>query len=494
MNPESSTNDPNKEQPDQPAGQVFTPGLPLQPPPAANSLTSTQPVMSASSMQSEQEKKKKGFRPSKKLALTGLVPLLLAGSGAAAYFGYIVPNKPDNVWRTALTNTGKGYDKISTYATSKKDVKAFSANGSFKVSGSTAADGAFKGESDGKSGQLTGSISAAGLKVNYDMRAIESPGNSPDIYFKLDGIQGLGDLVGGYAGLLGADSSKASKALNGLNGQWYFIDHSLFDQYAKGNNGDLQISSADVSQVLKAFGDSSKQFLFTDDPDKMAVVVKQYVGKEKQDGRDVYHYKVGVNKENLKAYNKSLCDNLLKTKLIKLFENGGSGDQDLSQQCYDTADIDKIKNGQTADAWVDLRTKLIHKIRIAEPKNANNYTDIIQDYQGGDEFPFSLGFHTQESVDSGINKLSSSKPETSTGLISMKLNMKTNTFSADANYATTGTSADKGNFKIIIAPSNDQVKIEKPSSSKTIIELMNDLGLGSFADKSAQTAPKPATN
>jgi hypothetical protein len=499
-------------------GQVFTPGG--SPPPSAapenNTLPTTfaapssqqvgtmtpsqpsgmDPMMSASSMQVENEKKK-GFKPSKKIALIALVPLLLIGGSAAAYFGYIVPNKPENVWKSALTNTGKGYDKLSSYATAKKNVQGVSAKGSFKISGSVAADGTFNGMSDGKNGQLTGNISAAGLKINYDLREIESPGNSPDVYTKIDGIQGLGDLVGGYARLLGGDSSQLTNALNGLNGQWYFIDHTLFDQFAKGSNDGLQITSADISGALKAVGDSSKQYLFTDNPDKMAIVVKQNVGKEKQDNRTVYHYKVGIDKDNLKAYNQSLCDNLIKTKLFKLFETSSSGDQDLGKECAYTTGIDKIKDGQTADVWVDMRTKLIHKIRFTDSKNKNSYTDISQDYQGGDEFPFSIATHSQSSVDNNdISSSGNSKTSTSDGLVKMKLNMKTNTFTLDANFEDkSGSSDDKGTFSLTIAPSEQKVKVDKPTNAKTIIQLMNDLGFGDLVSDTAsgnQAAAKDA--
>jgi hypothetical protein len=503
---EPASENPGAQTTPQVAGQVFIPGAqpehqpsadPASPstgmPAQSDSLSSPQPVMSASSLQSVEEKKKRGFKPSKKIALLTMVPLLLVGGVAGAYFGYYVPNKPENVWKSALTNTGKGYDKLSNYATAKKNVQDMSAKGSFKISGTVAADGTFSGVSDGKNGQLTGSVSAVGMKIGYDVREISSPGNSPDVYFKIDGIQGLGDLVGGYAGLLGADSTDVAKALNGLNGQWYFIDHTLFDQFAKGSNNGFQITSADVSGALKAVGDSSKQYLFTNDPNKMAIVVKQDVGKEKQDGRSVYHYKVGVNKDNLKAYNKSLCDNLIKTKLFKLFENDSSGDQDLTQQCYDTTGIDKINDNQTADAWVDMHTKLFHKLRFTDSKNKNNYTDITQDYQGGDEFPFSIGVHTQDSVDSGINANSSQKPLTTSGLIKMKLNMKTNTFNADANFEDSGSDSNKGTFSLTIAPSSQTVKVDKPANAKTIIQLVNDLGFGSLSAAGTQTSAQDTT-
>jgi hypothetical protein len=422
------------------------------------------------------QKSPRRFRPSKKIALVLAVLILLGGGSAAAYFGYFVPNKPPNVWRTALTNTGKGYDKLSQYATTKKDSKGLSTKGSFKFGGILASDGAFSGLSDNKNGQFSGSVSAAGLKINYEVRAINSTGNTPDIYFKINGVQGLGSLVGGYVD----ESEKATitKALNGLNGQWYFIDHTLFDQFSQGTNTDFQISSKDVNEILKAVGDASKQYLFTNDNTKMAIVVKQYVGKEKQDGNNVYHYKVGVNKDNLQAYNKALCNNLAKTKLFKLFSgDSSSGDVDLIKQCQDSTGLDKVNTSQTADAWVDLHTKLIHKIRFTQKNNSGNYVDISQNYKGGDEFPFSLAFHDQSSVDSGISS-SGSKPETSSGLINMKLNTKTNTFTMDANFATTGSANAKGTFNLTVTPNNQTVKVNKPVGAKTIIELLNDLGLG----------------
>jgi acyl-CoA-binding protein len=490
------------------AGQVFAPGTaqpaqtnsmpdqssvsPTQNPSSA-SIT-PQPIISGSSLQQEGQKKK-GFKPSKKMAVILALPLIFIGSGAAAYFGYVIPNKPENVWGTALANTGKGYDKLSEYATSKKETKPMSVKGSFKVSGEVAADGAFDGISDGKNGQLTGTVSAVGLKVNYDVRALESPGNTPDIYFKVDGIQGLGDLVGSYAGLIGEDSATLKKTLNGVNGQWYFVDHTLFDQFAQGANGNLQITSSDVSGALKAVGDSSKQYLFTSDPAKMAVVVKQNVGKETQDGRKVYHYKVAVNKENLQAYNKSLCENLIKTKLFKLFSQNTSGDEDFSKECQDATGISKVKDTQTADAWVDLHTKLIHKIRIKEKDNANNYVDIAQDYQGGDEFPFSIGLHSQDSVDNistrDNQELSNPTPApatTVTGLIKMKLNMKTDAFSAEANFDESGPVKSNGTFKLTLSPTTEKVKTEKPANSKTIIQLLNDLGFGDISAAGSQTS------
>ncbi len=75
----------------------------------------------------------------------------------------------------------------------------------------------------------------------------------------------------------------------------------------------------------------------------------QYIGKEKQDNLSVYHYKVGVNKTNLEAYNKNLCENLAKTKLFKLFSSDSSG-----------GDTDLIKSAKTPQAYLE-------SIRPAQP-------------------------------------------------------------------------------------------------------------------------------
>jgi type II secretory pathway pseudopilin PulG len=400
-------------------------------------------------------------RSRKKRLLLLALPVLLLGAGAAAYFGYFLPNTPDNLWAKALSNTGKGYDKLAQYALTTKYSKGVSVKGSFKAIGDTAADGNFEGNSSGNNAVYKGSISASGLKVGLEIRTISTDGNTPDIYFKADGLQGLGTLLGG-------DNPQISQALNGLNGQWYFVDHTFFDQFASGANTNTQLTSSDVSSVLKAVGDANKQYIFTSDKQKMAFTLKQRVGKEKQDNRSVYHYKASVNKQNLKKYVSALCDNLKKSKLTKLF-NGSSEDVDNALGCADlTKSIDKFDESRTADVWVDTRTKLIHKVRFTEKNKPGSYWEIGQDYQGGDEFPFTLAFN--DKTEGG--KL--------TTRINFKLNTATGVFSLDGNSQSSETDKQSFDYNLTVAPSNTSVKVEAPAGAKTIIELLNDLGFSDF--------------
>jgi hypothetical protein len=393
------------------------------------------------------------------LALSITIFLALVGGSAAAYFGYYLPNQPDNLWKTALSRTGKGYDKLTTYTNDlgKDKLQGIKLDGSFKSSGTVAADGTFTGSTQGGNGEFSGSVSATGLKVSLDTRLIKSASSTPDVYFKLDGLQGLDQLFGGAG-------SDYGSALQGLNNKWYFVDHTLFDQYAQGAQSNLQIGSSDVNSLLKAIDTPTKKYVFNADQKDTTLTLKQKVGKEKQDGRNTYHYKVGVNKDNLKAYNNALCDSLKDTKIYKLI-SGADITNSLSS-CKDTSDIDRINNSDTADVWVDTHTKLIHKVRVTNKTNPATYTDVGQDYQGGDSVPFFIVQHSKNGTDSTDIRIDTT------------LDMKKNSLALKASFADSGSSKDSLTFSLTISPSNSAVKVEKPDGAENIIQLANDLGLG----------------
>lgn len=396
-------------------------------------------------------------RFSRKLIIIAAVALVFIGASAAAYLGYYLPNKPENIWSRALVNTGKGYDMVSSYIASRKNIKGTKLDGSFKLSGLMAADGTFSGTSDDKNGHFTGSLAASGLKVNLDVRTITENSNTPDIYFKVDGIQELGTLIGG-------EDSSTTQALNGLNGQWYFIDHTFFDQFAQGANTNQQLTSEDINSVLRAIGDASKKYVFTGDEKKRAIALNKVVGKEKQEGRNVYHYKVGINKQNLKAYLKELCNGLKSSKLNKFFDNSGE-DFERATGCINSARaVDNIDSSRLADAWVDLKTKLIYKVRFNQKDKPDNFVEIYQKYSGGDVLPIGLGY---QSKDNDV---------TSHGKLELSLNMKTNELNINGSADSSGENGLKGSFNMKILPNNSPVKVDKPANPKSIIQLLNDIG------------------
>lgn len=426
-----------------------------------------------------QSQPRRSFIRNKKILIPIVALFVLLGGGAAAYFGYYVPNKPENVWKTALARTGLGYDKLSDYAVSQFQSKnsGIKLDGNFKTSGLFAADGTFSGGSDKDNGEFKGSLSASGLKIDGELRLIKSADSTPDVYFKVDGLQGLGDLLGGFG-----VPPEVTSSLNGLNGKWYFVDHSLFNQLSGSDSSSLQITSDDVKSVLKAVGDAGKQNIFTNDPSKMAFVAKTEVGKEKRDGRSVYHYIAAVNKENLKNYVTALCDNLKKSNLKKFFNNDSQGVYD-SIGCGTASDsVNSFDSSRTADVWVDLHTKLIHAVRITDPKKKTNYFEIGQDYQGGSKFPFDLKFHSEdqsETDDAGIN---------------LALDTKSNTFSLGGSLKETSKSGDDTNlnasFQLNVSPNSAKVDVQKPAGAENILQLLNDLGFGQIYQQGVQSQAK----
>ncbi len=400
-------------------------------------------------------------KPNKRMLLIIVAAVLvLIGLTTGYVFGYYIPNKPENVWKSALVNTGKGYDAMTEYeAIATKDVKGLDMQGSYRIKGAIVSDGTFVGKSLGSDSQFTGSISAAGLKVNYDVRSIKSAGDTPDFYFKVTGIQGIGDLVGG-------SGTTIASTLNGLNNQWYVIDHTLFEQLASstGSATSTKYSEKDVQALLKTIGEPSKTYLFTDDATKAVFVQKSYVGAEKRDSRSVYHYKAGVDETHLKLYLKALCQGLDKDKIGKLLLDNGLASTD----CINFSDrADQLDTTQTADVWVDRSTKLVHAVRFTDKKLATNYIEISQDYQGGTVYPFGLVLQTKAGSDTMLASLAGS------------VDTATNTLKITGKLDDKGSQASSGSFDLSYKPNTDtSFKVATPENAKNIMQLLNDLGIG----------------
>lgn len=458
---------------------------------APATTSATQPAATvfqdnSSASVSSQKSKKRRFGKMKLPLLIVLVVILLGGGVSAAYFGYIVPNQPDNIWKSALVNTGKGYDKLTDYVTNYQPSKGLKFSGDFKLTGTLAADGQFSGVSDGNNGQVKESFSMAGLKLDFEAITIAAKNSTyPDFYIKLNGLNGLGTLLGGAA-----SSPELTKTLNGLNGQWYVIDHSLFDQLSSssGLKVNQQPTRADLNDLLKTLGTTNKKFIFA--TDKNAVLnVKQNVGKETHDNHKAYHFKVGTNKTNLNTYLTELCNDVKNSKLVakSTVSKGGAstGNQVILDQLFDckSISVDSANKSDTVDVWVDMHTKLISAVRFIDKTNpANNYLDVVQNYQGGTSYPLGLVFH---------EKSKDAKSSTQ-GSLTMTLDTKTNTVKLNGSLNTTGSEKETGSLEATFEPNSSPVNVTKPSSAKTIIQLFNDLGLPNlFSSLNNTTFPPP---
>ncbi|HEX5447668.1 MAG TPA: hypothetical protein VFW90_00505 [Candidatus Saccharimonadales bacterium] len=414
---------------------------------------------------------KKRFSWPKKPALIAIIVVIaVLGGSAAAYFGYYVPNKPENIWRTALSRMGQGYDKLTGYVNNYQQPKGTKIDGNFTLSGAYDADGSISSVNDGSNSKTNMEVAFSGVKLDLDVLSVKSTAGPPDIYLKLNGLDGVAPLLDAY-------SPDLDKIVTSLNNQWYYVNHTLYEQYlSSSGSSNANFSKADITEVLNALAGPTKKYVFTGDTKNMAFVIKQKIGKEKQDGRSVYHYKIGVNKANLAAYNNAVCDSLKGTKLFRLLSNS-SGETQALKECKDTSDIQSIKNSDTADVWVDTHTKLIHKVRFKNKGQPGNYYDIFQDYQGGDDLPFGVIFNSKDSGD------------TVNGSLKFDLNMATNIVTVKGSLNVTGTDKETGSLNLKWAPNNAPVNIQKPAKYKNILQILSQFGMNG-ANSGAQTRTK----
>lgn len=474
MPPESQNNQPPSSTP--PA----SPQAPQQSVPPSQPGSQSSIPARPQPLYSQQSRPPQSFQPRKKsrkkrllIAVAALVVLL--GGTAAAYFGYYLPNQPDQIWKKALDNSAKGYDKLVQYGDEQENNKGGTIKGTFRIdSNDTVIDGSIDTQYYEQNSRTKLDAGAAGTRVDLELLTnVPEGAKYPDIYARVSGLKGIDSLLGSEAGDIGA-------SLAAFDNQWYVVDHTLFDQIEKASGGESaaesqtpSLSGEDLKAVAEAIGKANREHLFTEDPSKAAITRKQNVGKEKLDDRDVYHYKVGYNKENLKSYVNALKEELKKTKL----------DSYIQDQQFDeiTKSIDELNGQGEADAWVDLKTKLIRKVRFTDPSRNNSYVDVALNYNGGNEYPFVVDIVGNEKNNEG---------KTTVGVT---LNTDTNEIKLNAN----GEGKENGqplkfNLSATMTPGNEKVEFNKPENAKSIIEAFGQLMGGTDAAQSLLQAPAAA--
>lgn len=393
------------------------------------------------------------------LIVAGLV--VLFGGSAAAYFGYYM--NPSVLWSQSLSNTGKGYDKLISYTDTQRKMhyKGFSEDGSLKLqSGGTSFSGTITSKTDGSNATGNISFDAGSAKVTLDVRSLKPAGaNSPDVYVQLSGIKSLAQKYGTDPG----------PTIDGLDGQWVVIDHTLIDnlqkQVTKSTTSSTTAPSGDyVIATARSLGDVTKQYVFSTKSDKAVTHVVKNIGKETQDGRSVYHYKVGFNKDHLKAYLNALCTTFKTTKVGQWVKAQNGSDVDCTNA---GKSADDVKTSDTIDVWVDTATRLVRTVRFSDSvKPSTNYADIGLAYNGGNSYPFVFSLHD--------------KTGSSTDVFSLNLTLDSKANSADLALSfnsSGGSSPFTMTADLKITPSNDVVSVTAPAGAKPLADILQQLGL-----------------
>jgi len=406
-----------------------------------------------------------GGRSKKPLLLGLIIALLLGGSAAAYYFGYY--NNPTVVYNQSLTNTGKAYDTLTTYfdSQSKLNYKGYTGSGSYTIgSGGFATDGKLTFNSDGDNSDATADINLGASRLGLDFRAIKSKTTTPDLYFKASGLSGLTSLVGAtYGGIIGK-----------YDNQWIMVDPSLLTGLQQKGGTSSASSTPTHDQVLdaaQAFGRVNRQYVFTTDKSKSVTTVVKDLGSETVDGHKTFHYQIAFVKDNVKAYLTAQRDALKASKLgTWIKQNNYDNMVDLAYDSL-TQSADGIKATDTVEVWMDSSQRVLYKIRVADPKQASNYTDFGVDYKGGTDYPFFVKF---SSVDKGT---------TTTGSFVLTLNTDDTSTKLALNAKGSGKSGFTFKADLVLKPTNNAPAISAPTGSKPLTQVMHELGLDGYLNQ-----------
>ncbi|HSX17553.1 MAG TPA: hypothetical protein VLH86_05645 [Patescibacteria group bacterium] len=275
-------------------------------------------------------------KASKKKMLIALVVgvgvLVLGGASAAAYFGYVVPNKPQNVLKTALVNSFSESKVKSAHFNGKVSVKDKASNQTIAATftGGANTDGAM---------DLQASVDAIVTKVTLDVRSVDGS----TYYLKVGGLEGLPELMSAYGG---TDASAYASVISGLNQQWIEINQSVLSQLGSSATT-LKMSQADRDKLAAAYKDH--QFL----------TVQQTLKDEKISGMNSHHYKIAVDKQQLKDFVKAVKD--AKLDSVKMSQD------ELDSFNNSVKDVDFSKH--PVDVWVTKDTKLVDQIAFSYEDN-----------------------------------------------------------------------------------------------------------------------------
>lgn len=407
----------------------------------------------------------------KKWVLFGGIAVLLLAAGWV--FGFYLPNTPSNVYNTAINRSGKALSSLVDSATTKQKIEALKTS---KISGSVTARIAgdtYSGDFNTTFDQtnLTGGFDinlqskAAGKEsLNAKVMSQTAAGSLyPDIYFQLNGLKALG-------------ADQYAPGISSYDGKWIAVDakylQSLGDAFVPTDKGnDAGVTAADIAEVARASMAVTQQYVFSTAADKSVFVKKSFVGKEKADGLNTYHYKVGMNKAHVQAYCSAVSDAVLSTNAYKKLSGQKDSDiasekKDAAKSCAESAKA--IKASDTYDMWVDSKYKLIYKFRIYDSSDKGSYTDIGQIYKGGDALTvFAANYDATSKINTKFTLNTDVKTYATQGTLTVK------SINSDDPFDVTAT--------IKASAGSGKVQITKPTDSVPIQQVLTALGLNSDA-------------
>lgn len=387
-----------------------------------------------------------------------LAAVLLLSSGFV--FGYYIPNTPANVWKTGMHHTGQAVESLMSEATSgerAQNLTKFGLSGAFSYGSNKSTEtvsGSFSSKTDGtdsdSSGTVRYNLDGTGAKtISGKLVTIQTDTSTlPDIFFQISGLSTLG--LDAYIPNIKTYESR-----------WIEVDGSYLESLGgttATDSTDSQITTADAHELAVAVGSVSREYLFGTDSTKAVLVNKSFVGKETVEGVKTYHYSVAVDKTNFESFCSALGDKVSQTSAYKKLTGASDTNEakkSLVESCKGT------DTSGTFDVWIDSGYKLIHKVRFTDDNN-KSYVEFGQSYNAGDTIPFFLKAYDADSK--------------STGTLALSVNTKTNQIDGKGTLKNEGSDGGSGTLTLQLKPINGDFKVERPTNTIKVQELLAQFG------------------
>ncbi|GAC1573030.1 MAG: hypothetical protein NVS3B23_08900 [Candidatus Saccharimonadales bacterium] len=399
----------------------------------------------------------------------GLLFILLLVLPSAYVFGFYIPNQPDNVYKTGLSRTGKALDAIVKEASKKSNRDAFKKSEISLNADASSSNIHYTGALNTKfdnskvDGNFDFVMKAKGQpdkKINVKLLSQLPDGTIyPDTYVQVNGLKTLN-----FDAIL-------PQLLN-YDGKWIAISSDYLKSLSppeSAHQTDMKkhITADDLSELAKAATQATDEYVLTSNTNKSVFIKKGFIGKEKIDGLQTYHYEVTINKDHADDYCKALIEKIYSTNAYKKLpfveEKNVNSDKKNAQKDCDRSSS-SMKTDTTYDLWVEAKYKLIYKLRIPDDTAKDAYKEIGQIYKGGDNVSFFANIHDE--------KLKSDAK------LTFETNFKTAVTKGSFFYSSTDKNTQK-TVKVTLdaKPYKGEITIVKPANAIPLKDILHALDI-----------------
>jgi hypothetical protein len=268
--------------------------------------------------------------------LAGLAVLVLGSGSAAAYFGYYLPNKPENYFMASLA---KSFDA---------SLKSVRFDGAIEVSGESVPKEirglSMSGETNSSGGvSFNATLETAYAKPKLSILAADEK----SMFVKMSGISGVENILAKAAA--GSDYEQLvegiAPAIEKLNDQWYELDTTTL----------TDLSGVETEGTPTELTEDQKQKLIEAYKQHPFLTVTKELGDEDINGSSARHFEVVVQKEAMIEFVKSVKD--IGIAGLKIT------DEEVASFEKEVASVDFSK--YPVQVWIDKKTKYLSQLQAS---------------------------------------------------------------------------------------------------------------------------------